>query len=318
MSEQIDGVNDMLTSALSGDVEGILGKVLDTDTGLLAQFSGLSRSAWNCVGTLCVLIDVCDAVLSDVTTSDSVTGTYTFGTTLAEITVQSLANVVDRYVANDDSTTAEMCISVLSSKFATLVENAGYISPTMTTAEKTTLATRMTSAAAVSSTYTSQQTQTQAIDLPSLVQVACASRLALRAAALYKNDDLLRAEATAQKDQNSFDVLGQYTPQDDIEVMSADALENTLAVVRTDIQTAVDGSRASCDTLKTMADQLQQHVDRVKLTREHLTTVRIAQAMPVHLLCLRYGLGYNDAERMLELNSVVNPDFMQGEVRVYV
>jgi hypothetical protein len=39
--------------------------------------------------------------------------------------------------------------------------------------------------------------------------------------------------------------------------------------------------------------------------------------MPLHLVCLRYGLPYTAAERLLTINSIVNPNRVAGEVNVY-
>jgi hypothetical protein len=40
--------------------------------------------------------------------------------------------------------------------------------------------------------------------------------------------------------------------------------------------------------------------------------------MPLHLVCLKYGLPYTDAERLLGVNRQIrNPNFADGEVLVY-
>jgi uncharacterized protein (UPF0261 family) len=40
--------------------------------------------------------------------------------------------------------------------------------------------------------------------------------------------------------------------------------------------------------------------------------------MPLHLVCLRYGLPYTDAERLVKVNkNIQNPNFASGAVSVY-
>ena len=67
-----------------------------------------------------------------------------------------------------------------------------------------------------------------------------------------------------------------------------------------------------------MADALKEHVNKIKLKRERIVTVRIQDPIPVHLLCMQYGLPYMAAERICAINNFWCPNFIGGEVKIYV
>ena len=130
--------------------------------------------------------------------------------------------------------------------------------------------------------------------------IACAQRLALEAAAIYADDE------QAFKDGNT-----------DFQVMNINELESTLAIVRTRLEAAVEVAR-DIESLKTMAAALLTQVNSVRLEREKMIAVVLDNPMPLHLVCLRYGLPYTDAERLVKVNkNIQNPNFADGEVFVY-
>jgi len=68
-----------------------------------------------------------------------------------------------------------------------------------------------------------------------------------------------------------------------------------------------------------MAKALLEHVNAVRLEREKMKAVILDNPLPLHLVCLRYGLPCKDAERLLKVNrGIRNPNFASGEVLVYV
>jgi len=95
-------------------------------------------------------------------------------------------------------------------------------------------------------------------------------------------------------------------------------------VVRGRIETAIaialagEGSDDLVLTLKTMAVALLNHVNSVRLEREKMARVVLDNPMPLHLVCLKYGLPYQDAERLIRVNNIHAPNFTSGEVLVYV
>lgn len=130
--------------------------------------------------------------------------------------------------------------------------------------------------------------------------IACAQRLALEAAAVYA------ADADAAAGMNP-----------DVQPMIINELESTLAVVRARLSAALEEDRAMED-LKIMAAALLTQVNAVRLQREKMIAVVLDNPLPLHLVCLRYGLPYQDAERLLRVNrGIRHPNFAAGEVMVY-
>jgi len=50
---------------------------------------------------------------------------------------------------------------------------------------------------------------------------------------------------------------------------------------------------------------------------ERLVEVEILKPTPLHVVCHRHGLPYNVAERLVLLNRIRNPSFVQGKVLLY-
>ena len=152
--------------------------------------------------------------------------------------------------------------------------------------------------------------------------IAAASYVALQAAYLYKTDSTLRDAQKKIEGSQAFDALGNYTPPDPLDPSLPDApmtvgeLESSLAAVRTCLQAAINLSRQST-SLKKQALQLQTHVSSVKLEREKMIQVQLDNPMPLHLVCLKYGLPYTAAKRLLTINNIRNPNCTSGQVNVY-
>ena len=66
-----------------------------------------------------------------------------------------------------------------------------------------------------------------------------------------------------------------------------------------------------------MAKDLLTHVYSVKLESESIQTVQIVNPLPIHLVCLYFGLPYNYAQRILAINTVANPNAISGALRIY-
>ena len=134
------------------------------------------------------------------------------------------------------------------------------------------------------------------------VKIAVAQRIALEAASLYDTDD-----------------AAYHSPSDypDTQIMNIRELEESLAVARQKIETAV-GIARDMEELKLMAGALLEQVNTVRLEREKLKKVVVDPPMPLHLVCLKYGLAVSDAERLLRINrQIESPNFTSGEILVY-
>ncbi len=149
-------------------------------------------------------------------------------------------------------------------------------------------------------------------------RIASAQRLGLEAATLYQQDETARDKLRQAEKTASFDQLGRFTGAKDLTtVMSAIDLERSLAEVRGVLQDVIDEERG-LGSLKDIARQLLEHVSNVKLERDRIERILLDNPLPLHLVCLRQGLPYSYAARLLSINSIPHPNFTQGEVAVYV
>jgi hypothetical protein len=151
------------------------------------------------------------------------------------------------------------------------------------------------------------------------VTIASAQRRALETAYIFRDDEDSRDVVKRLESTPSFDALGNYVkPGSTEEILTVDEIETILADVRTDIQEAVDLSR-NMTSLKSTAADLLFHVNEIKLERDKITTVTTQNTLPLHLLCLKYNLPYNYADRVNSINRIKNPSFTPaGEVKIYV
>ena len=148
---------------------------------------------------------------------------------------------------------------------------------------------------------TSTGAQSAGLVMADHLQIACAQRMALEAAGIYADDN---------------DAANNVSGTSEVQAMNINELESTLAVVRTRIAAALAIAR-DMESLKTMSAALLTQVNSVRLEREKMIAVALDNPMPLHLVCLKYGLPYTDAERLLKVNSIRNPNFASGEIKVY-
>ncbi len=150
-------------------------------------------------------------------------------------------------------------------------------------------------------------------------KVHTAQRMCLELSYALKTD---KTAALAQKGERltkAFDERGRFVknPATLDKPLTVDELESLLALVRGKIQEAVDEAR-DMQSLKNMAQILTDHVASTKKDRPKVITISVDPPMPLHLVCLKYGMSYEDAEQIMALNkNVKNPSFMSGEVKIY-
>lgn len=148
--------------------------------------------------------------------------------------------------------------------------------------------------------------------------IACARRLALETAYVFAADEKERVVARKLEKTPTFDTRGSYlAPAVPAPIMNARELEESLELARTSLQEAVDSARGM-QSLKVQAVQLLTHVSTIKLERDKIVTVTIDCPIPLHLVCLKYGLPYNYAERILSINPQIdNPCGVSGDIQIY-
>jgi|GEM_PF-452530 len=261
---------------------GAATKTLDSSLGLLEQVQGYSAKARSYVGKVEGYIATAEALVSQVTSPvDSLQATITYATSLPGRILGSITAAVEKVARTYDS------LKNFPTRFLSALDDAlDDLQDAFNEFGSDDTSTAGTSAGATMTNHLS---------------IACAQRLALEAASLYSADETAFSEGG-----------------EDFQVMNMRELEETLALVRTRIEAAV-GSAREMESLKIMAASLLSHVNRVRLEREKMIAADLDNPMPLHLVCLRHGLPYTDAERLLAVNrGIRNPNFTSGEVLVYV
>lgn len=287
-----DDGQDELTGELSDDIAEDLGEdagtictaEVDPDAdSLLGQFTGLTLSARSYVVKVDRYLRKFKAALNEVTSpANSLVSTTTYASTLPGVIIGSIAAAVERYAILYGAATASptRCLNSFLSGVSELEDSCSLFSK-----------------------YT---------------RIAKAQRAAVMAGSMYATDEkTYQAQKQAAK-VNTFSPLGKPQKQSGAldTVYSITEIETSLALVRTALQEAIDGTR-DMQSLKTMAAALTDHVVDIKKTRPPLKTVIIDNPMPLHLICLKYGLSYNEAEQLMTINRIENPNFVSGEITVY-
>lgn len=270
--------------AASFPQDGLLDLDLDPLQGLLGQFSGLTRPAWEFVAKIDAAVRTAEGALTDIANpANSLLSIVSFGTKLPGRLLSSLARCAERYARLYDGV-RNAPASFLEGVRTGLLELEAMLPGTARP----------------------------------YCRHAAALRLGVEAAALLAADAASRQTLARAGSTPSFDRLGRYTPAPAAPaVMTADTIEACLAVVRTVCQEAVTLLRRS-EAPKIMAAVLLEQAETILLESEHFTTVYVDRPLPLHLLCLQYGLDYGQAERVLAANpQIANPNFVRGEVWLY-
>ncbi len=271
---------------LGTEAKEILSTVLDPAQGLIGQFTNISAQAREYVKEAEGFVTGLTGVLSAITNpADSLLAMITYPSTLPGIVVGTIARTLERYVSLYDTlrTSPARFLSSLQGSFNSLADDAG--NP----------------------------------GFSKYVTIASAQRRALETAYIFRDDEDSRDIVKRLESTPSFDALGNYIkPESTEQILTVDEIEAILADVRTDIQEAVDLSRGMT-SLKITAADLLFHVNDIKLERDKIMTVTTQGTLPLHLICLKYGLPYNYANRLNSINRIKNPSFTPaGEVRIYV
>jgi prophage DNA circulation protein len=276
-----------LKKALAACDAGAVTKILDAGQGLLAQVQEYTAKTRSFVGTVEGYISTAEATVSQITSPiNSLQATIQYSLTLPGRILGSIAGAVEK------TALLYQTIDNYPALFLGNLRNAfdGLSSAFQDFGKKD----------------PSSPAPAPADLMTTHLQIACAQRLALEAAGIYD------AEETAFKEGDP-----------DFQILTIGEFEQTLASVRDVIETAVENARAGegsddlVSSLKTMAEALLIHVNKIRLEREKMMQVTLDNPMPLHIVCLKYGLSYTDAERLLKVNRIRNPNFTDGEVFVY-
>jgi prophage DNA circulation protein len=266
---------------LGAESVGILEEELDAGQGIYTQFQGYSQRAKKYLKKLDTFVATMEGTLTDIANpANGIIATINYGTNLPGRVIGSLSRCIERYVVLYDS------IKNAPSRFLSNLDQA------MLGLEAT-------------------------VGFGKHLRIGFAIQAAQVVAGVYKSDEQSRQTVRKSESTMSFDVRGNYLATATTEpILTINELEESLVVLRTMLQTAIDQDR-SIDSLKTMARSLMEHVNTIKLERDKIITVPLDNEMPLHIVCHRYGLDYNYAERIASINRIKNPNFTAGEVRIY-
>ena len=150
------------------------------------------------------------------------------------------------------------------------------------------------------------------------VHIMGASRIAYEAAVLLDEDDANRREIETKEQARSFDAAGNYKKVDRLpETMTMDDLDAMLAQLKGFMDDAVQLDR-DFRSLQTQAAYLQSYVNKIKFDRERIKEEYI-ERQSIHSVCLKNGLSYQAAERLIRLNPTIkNPNFTYGDIKIPV
>lgn len=159
--------------------------------------------------------------------------------------------------------------------------------------------------------------------------VSKASALATAAAIELAADEAAEKSSGASGAGASinFKQFGSGALAERAQVMTMNEIDAVVAVARTAIGEAIDAVRAAypdtghalIESLKGQALSIQQAGDEIRLRRERITDYEVPSDMPLHVLVFNLYGGIGEAERLLRINSIRNPNFLRAgqTLRVY-
>lgn len=286
--DQMEQVEDEARDELGAEATEIIEQELDPEQGILEQFSGVSQKARAWLKQVDAAVATFEGALNDVTQpANSLISTINYGTRLPGRVIGAIARMVDRYVTlyKTATTAPSRFLRNLRSAVDNLIAQFAF-SPRM----------------------------------KARIRAAAATQGAHAVSQYYAADEKERQVLRRLEKQKAFDVRGRYlNPEVPEPVYTVNELEASIFASRDMLQEAIDseGGR-NISGLKNMARILLDHVNIIKLEREKIVTVTLDNPMPLHIVCLRYGLDYHYAERLVAINSIPRPNFTGGSLQIYM
>jgi len=286
--EQIGLFESAAQEELGAEAADINSRILDPALGILEQFTAASQQARTWIKGVEAAVTTFEATINDVIQpANSLISTITFGTNLPGRVIGAVARMVDRYVTlfATPTTAPSRFLRNLQSAVDNLIDASGF-TPGMVTH----------------------------------LRVAVSTQGAQAVARYYVTDEKQRQVLRRLEKQSTFDVLGRYlNPPVAEPVYTVGELEASVFTSRSVLQQAIDCSGGRfIPSLKTLARILVDHVSLIKLEREKIITVALDNPMPLHIVCLRYGLDYHYADRICTINTIPRPNFSAGSLQIYI
>jgi prophage DNA circulation protein len=282
--ELTESLSEDISEELGADAGPILQETLDPDLPFLEQFNDLSADAREYVKQADSYVRSLKATLNEITApANSLVSTINYATNLPGIVIGSLAGTVERYAILYGSliTAPTRFLDSFLSGIGELEDAFGLFGK-----------------------YT---------------KIAKAQRAAVELGNALKADQVASQAQRRAASVRTFSPLGRLqkslAPMEAIRTVPE--IEAALAIARESLQEAVELDR-TMQSIKSLAAILTDHVVEIKKELPAIMQVCIDNALPLHLVCLRYGLSYQDAELLMGINQIRRPNFVTGEVNVYV
>lgn len=282
IGEQMEAFASSAQAALGAEGASICSKALTAGQSAFSQLTKLSLAAQAWVKRIDAVVAGLESTLTEISNpANSLVSSIDFGLTLPGRAIGAIARTAERYSILYDSlkSSPEKFLANLEDAMTDLGNQLGFEDEA-----------RHTTALQAS------------VDL----------------ADVYAADEDRRDQARALEQAASFDAMGDFLkPASTPELLTVSQIEQSLAAANSMIQDAVALDR-SCQALKDLARILTEHAVQQKLESGNLVSLTVPDCIPLHLLCLQRGLPYNYAERIWTANRMSNPNFVHGEVMVYV
>ena len=152
-----------------------------------------------------------------------------------------------------------------------------------------------------------------------MLRVQGAMQAAGTAATIMDADEQrLRAQVSIE-DAQTFDERGNWLGRAsklEARPATADQVSGMVTAVRELISESLRWTDERAPLLR-MAQALHEQYRNRMVELEQLKEIDVLEPTPLHLICIRNGLPYNAAERLVRLNEIPNPTFVQGRIRIY-
>lgn len=286
--EQMEQFEADTVDELGAEASEINGQELDPELGILEQFTAVSQKARAYLKEVDAAVATFEGALNDVMQPvNSLISSINYVTKLPGRVIGAIARMVDRFVAlyKTVTTAPSRFMRNLRSAINNLIAKFGFSSR-----------------------------------MRRHIRVAAATQGAHAVAQYYVADEKQRQILRRLEKQTTFDAQGRYLHPPVAEpVYTVGELESSIFISRDMLQEAIDseGGR-NIPSLKALARLLVNHVNNIKLEREKIVTVTLDNPMPLHIVCLRYGLDYHYADRITAINNIPRPNATGGSLQIYI
>lgn len=280
-------------NALGAAAADVLEQELDPDQGILDQLTGLTRKVREYVKGIDAAVRTYESTLNDIAIpANALIATIEFGLNLPGRVIGAAARCAHRYslLYETSKTAPSRFVQSIADGITRLDDILWPIT------------TGLGDAAA---------------HARAAFKTAAALEASVQLGGIFADDQDSRRLQQRAEQQYAFDPAGRYTPPPAAgPVMSVTQIEQSLSVVRTMIADAVALSRQN-GSLKKVGQLLLSHATQIKLQSEKIVSVRLDNPTPLHLVCLQSGLSYPAAERIMAINAIPAPNFIQGDIDIY-